>query len=77
MGHIVPHGAAPDDHQDALWYGFGRADVYCKNFLSGVPEGADSEAFERGRRDGWALDFWSGWGDPEVSPAFIDQLKVY
>jgi len=69
--------AAPANHHDALWYGFGRADVYCKNFLPGLPEEADETAFGRGRRDGWTLDFWSGHSSPDVSDSFIDTLKVY
>ncbi|HCP47293.1 MAG TPA: hypothetical protein DIU15_14725 [Deltaproteobacteria bacterium] len=68
---------APADHQDALWYGFGRADVYCKNFLPGLPDEADQDAFRRGHRDGWVLDFWSGYSTPDVPDSFINDLKVY
>tara|TARA_Y100001968_G_scaffold304907_1_gene320335 strand:+ start:2370 stop:4184 length:1815 start_codon:yes stop_codon:yes gene_type:complete len=69
--------AAEDHWQDELWYGAGRADIYCKRYLQGLPDSADKQAFSKGRRDGWRLDYWSGDGELQVSEAFLNRLYIY
>jgi len=69
--------AAPPQHHAGLWYGFGRADVYCKVYLQGPPAEASGDAFQRGRHEGWRLDYWSGYGEPGVDERFLDRLYIY
>jgi len=69
--------AAPAEQHAGLWYGFGRADIYCKNYLQGPPAGADASAFARGRHQGWQMDYWSGQGESRVEESFLDRLKIY
>ena len=68
---------APPKHHAGLWYGFGRADIYCKSYLQGPPQDADKEAFMRGYREGWRLDYWSGAGEATPDRAFLDRLYIY
>jgi hypothetical protein len=41
----------------AAWYGFGRADLYCAAFSSGLPEHADRAEYQRGLGDAVARDY--------------------
>ena len=68
---------APASSGESLWYGFGRADIYCKNYLQGPPADASEQQFSRGRADGWRLDYWSGHGTAEVEGRFLDRLYIY
>ncbi len=68
---------APANQHEGLWYGFGRADIYCKIYLQGPPAEADAEAFIRGRAEGWRLDYWSGKGSASPNRAFLDRLYIY
>jgi len=68
---------APANQHEGLWYGFGRADIYCKSYLQGPPAEADAEAFMRGRAEGWRLDYWSGEGTATPDRAFLDRLYIY
>jgi hypothetical protein len=68
---------APASQRASLWYGFGRADIYCKSYLQGPPQDADKEAFMRGYREGWRLDYWSGEGEATPARAFLDRLYIY
>jgi len=69
--------AAPAPQHSGLWYGFGRADIYCKGYLQGPPDNADASAFRRGRQEAWRLDYWSGKGEASVSETFLDRLYIY
>ena len=51
---------------EAVWYGLGRADLYCAAFPR-LPGDADSEAFARGKADGVSHDY----GAP------VEELRVY
>jgi hypothetical protein len=41
----------------AAWYGFGRADLYCAAFSSGLPEDADRAEYQRGLGDAVTRDY--------------------
>lgn len=66
--------AAPADG-DALWYGFGRADVYCRVFRDSPERIGLRESWTRGYLDGFRRDWWSGRG--EWDEAFVRRLRPY
>jgi hypothetical protein len=67
---------APKGLAGSLWYGFGRADVYCRIYRD-RPEGVElREDFERGYVDGWRRDWWSGRGE-EPSREWIEGVRLY
>jgi hypothetical protein len=50
--------AAEDD--EAVWYGIGRAELYCRTYLGRMDETVPEEhlrAFQRGLRDAWEKDY--------------------
>jgi len=40
--------SASEEDRAAIWYGLGRADLYCAAFAGGLPAGADEVAYQRG-----------------------------
>jgi hypothetical protein len=69
---------APEDLSSSLWYGFGRADVYCRSYAD-APGRRDPrfvDDFDRGFADGWRLDWWSGRGAPEADPEWVRSLRL-
>ena len=67
---------APAELQGSLWYGFGRADVYCRLYRDQRSRVARTEDFDRGYLDGWRRDWWSGRGEAP-GREWIEGVRLY
>ena len=66
----------PRSHYVPLWYGFGRADLYClpDDSLSRPP--SLDRAYFRGFEDAWRLDY-GAHPDRPVEREWLERLKIY
>jgi len=62
--------------QGDVWYGFGRADVYCRIYRDRPDLVEGREDFDRGYMDGWRRDWWSGGGDAPTRE-FVEGVRLY
>lgn len=67
---------APAELAGSLWYGLGRADVYCRIFRDARERVERPGDFDRGYMDGWRRDWWSGRGE-ELGRGFVEGVRLY
>ncbi len=70
--------AAHPEHAAAVWYGIGRADLYCRNYEGPMAEEVPAEhraAFEQGLRDAWAIDYARPGTEP--LPELRPRVRIY
>ena len=66
----------PSSQHVALWYGFGRADLYCRAGDALHRPAEMDTAYMEGFRDAWFLDYGTR-PDREVDPDWLERLKIY
>jgi hypothetical protein len=64
---------AGEGFREAAWYGIGRRALMCHFWGEDVAKGEDHHAFERGVRDAWERDNWSGLGEVD-SASYLRQI---
>ncbi len=58
----------------ALWYGFGRADLYCKLHAQAALSADERGAWTRGLQDAWSREYGL---DDDVDVDFLQRLYIY